>query len=74
MILLISVSKASSRKSVWMASMVGKSQSFCSSWVLSEKCFVMFCVFSFLPGVYVGTLNLIALIPGPSILTLCLFC
>ena len=26
--------------------------------------------FSFPPGVYVGTLNLIASIPGPSILTL----
>ena len=31
----------------------------------------MFCdVFSFLPGVYVCTLNLIALIPGHSILAL----
>ena len=30
----------------------------------------MFYVFSFQPGVYVGTLNLIALIPGLSILTL----
>ena len=38
--------------------------------VLSEKCYIVFCVFSFLPGVYVGTLNLIASIPGPSILTL----
>ena len=36
--------------------------------VLSEKCFDVFYVFSFPPGVYVGTLNLIALIPGPSIL------
>ena len=34
------------------------------------KCFVVFCVFSFPPAVYVGTLNLIASIPGPSILTL----
>ena len=38
--------------------------------MLSEKCFVVFYVFSFPPGVYVGTLNLIASIPGPSILTL----
>ena len=30
----------------------------------------MFYVFSFPPGVYVVTLNLIASIPGPSILTL----
>ena len=29
------------------------------------KCFVMFCVFYFPPGVYVGSLNLIASIPGP---------
>ena len=29
----------------------------------------MFCVFSFPPAVYVGTLNSIASIPGPSILT-----
>ena len=34
-----------------------------------KKCFVMFYVFCFPPGVYVGTLNLIASIPGPSILT-----
>ena len=34
-----------------------------------EKCF-LFYVFSFPPGVYVGTLNLIALIPGSSVLTL----
>ena len=33
------------------------------------KCFVVFYVFSFPPAVYVGTLNLIASIPGPSILT-----
>ena len=33
------------------------------------KCFVVFYVFSFPPTVYVGTLNLIASIPGPSILT-----
>ena len=33
------------------------------------KCFVFY-VFSFPPAVYVGTLNLIASIPGPSILTL----
>ena len=32
------------------------------------KCFVVFYVF-FPPGVYVGTLNLIASIPGPSVLT-----
>ena len=37
------------------------------------KCFVVFYVFSFPPTVYVGTLNLIALIPGPSILTLIFF-
>ena len=37
-----------------------------TSCVLSEKCFVMFYVFSFPPGVYVGTLNLIASIPGPT--------
>ena len=37
----------------------------CSSSVLSEKCFVVFYVFSFPAGVYVGTLNLIALIPDP---------
>ena len=30
----------------------------------------MFYAFSFPPGVYVGALNLIASIPGPSILTL----
>ena len=33
------------------------------------KCFVVFYVFSFPPAVYVGTLNLIASIPCPSILT-----
>ena len=33
------------------------------------KRFVVFYVFSFLPAVYVGTLNLITSIPGPSILT-----
>ena len=37
--------------------------------MLSEKCFVVFYVFSFPVGVYVGTLNLIASIPDPSILT-----
>ena len=37
--------------------------------MLSEKCFVVFYVFSFPPGVYVATLNLIASIPDPSILT-----
>ena len=42
--------------------------------MLSEKCFVVFDVFSFPPGVYVGTLNLIASIPGPSILTLYYIC
>ena len=42
--------------------------------MLSEKCFVMFYVFSFPSGVYVGTLNLIALIPGPFILTLSKVC
>ena len=30
--------------------------------------FFMFCVFSFPPGVFVGTLNLIESIPGPSVL------
>ena len=34
------------------------------------KCFVVFYVFSFPAGVYVGTLNLISSVPGPSILTL----
>ena len=43
-----------------MATLLGKSSSFCSSCVLSEKCFVVFYVFSFPPGVYVGTSNLIA--------------
>ena len=33
------------------------------------KCFVVFYVFSFPPGVYVGTLNLNASFSGPSILT-----
>ena len=33
------------------------------------KCFVVFYVFSFPPSVYVGALDLIASIPGPSILT-----
>ena len=37
------------------------------------KCFEMFYVFSFPPGVYVGTLNLIASIPGLSILILYVF-
>ena len=36
--------------------------------MLSEKYFVMFCVVSFPPGVYV--VNLIASIPGPPVLTL----
>ena len=52
-----------------MATLLGKSASYCSSCVLSEKGFVVFYVFSFPPSVYVGTLNLIASIPGPSILT-----
>ena len=38
--------------------------------MLSEKCFVVFYVFSFPAGVYVGTLNLIVSIPDPCILTL----
>ena len=46
-----------------MATLFGKSYSFCSSSVLSEKCYVFY-VFSFPPGVCVGTLNLIASIPG----------
>ena len=33
------------------------------------KCFVVFYVFSLPPGVYVGTFNIIASIPGPSVLT-----
>ena len=37
--------------------------------MLLEKCFVVFYVFSFPRGVYVGTLNLIASIPCPPILT-----
>ena len=37
--------------------------------MLSGKCFVVFDVFSFPAGVYIGTLNLIASIPDPSILT-----
>ena len=36
----------------------------------SKEGFVLFYVFSFPPAVYVGPLNLIASIPGPSILTL----
>ena len=51
-----------------MNTLSGKSCSFCSPSLLSENV-VMFHVFSFSPGVYVGTLNLIAPIPGPSILT-----
>ena len=38
--------------------------------MLSEKCFVVFYVFSFPAGVYVGTLNLIVSTPDPSIFTL----
>ena len=38
------------------------------------KCFVVFYVFSFPPAVYVGTINLIASIPGPSILTFARVC
>ena len=38
--------------------------------VVGKKCFVVFYVFSFPAGVYAGTLNLIASIPDPSILTL----
>ena len=37
--------------------------------VVGKKCFVVFYVFSFPSGVYVGTLNLIASMPGPSFLT-----
>ena len=53
-----------------MATLLGKSLSFCSLCVLSDNvllCFIT--VFSFPPGVYVGTFNLLASIPGPSILT-----
>ena len=46
-----------------MATLLPKS----SSSVLSGKCFGVFYVCSFPPGVYVGTLNLITSIPGPSI-------
>ena len=53
-----------------MVALLGKSWSFCSSILLSDKCFVMFHLCIFRPGVYVGTLNLVAAIPGPSILTL----
>ena len=53
-----------------MTTLLGKSYSFCSSSVLSGKCFVVFYIFSLPAGVYVGTLNLIASIPDPSILTL----
>ena len=52
-----------------MATLLGKSLSFYSSSVLSEKCFDVFYVFSFPPGVYVGASNVIARIPGPSVLT-----
>ena len=38
--------------------------------MLSEKCFIVFYLFSVPDGVYVGTLNLMASIPDPSILTL----
>ena len=40
--------------------------------ILRVECVIgkMFYVLSFLPGVYVGTFNLIASLPGPSILTL----
>ena len=38
-----------------------------------KKCSVVFYIFSLPPGVYVGALNLIELIPGPSILTFQLF-
>ena len=38
-------------------------------WCVVGKCFVVFYVFSFPPVVFVGTLNLIAPIPDPSILT-----
>ena len=34
-----------------------------------RKCFAVFCVFSFPPAVYAGTLNLIASIPSSSFLT-----
>ena len=53
-----------------MTTLLGKSKSFCSSSVLSEKCFVVLYVFSVPPAVFVGTLNLIASIPDPSILAL----
>ena len=53
-----------------MATFLGKRLLCCSSYVLSENYIVAFYVFSFPPGVYVGTLNLIASIPDPSILTL----
>ena len=46
-----------------MATLLGKSFE-----CVVGKCFVVFCVFSFPPAVYVGTF-LIASFPGPSILT-----
>ena len=56
----------------WIATLFGKSWLSCSLIVLSEKkCFMMFCdVMSFPLCVYVETLNFIASIPDPSILTL----
>ena len=52
-----------------MATLLGKSNSFCYSCVLSEKCFVVYSVFSFPCVVCVGTLNF-APIVGPSMLTM----
>ena len=51
----------------WLPCWERASPAFCSACVVSLKYFVVFYVFSFPPGVYVGTLNLIASIPGPSI-------
>ena len=51
-----------------MATLLGTCWPFCSSCASDNDCFVFY-VFSLTPGVYVGTLNLIASIPGTSILT-----
>ena len=52
----------------WMATLLGKLVILLFECVVG-KCFVVFYVFSFRCAVCVGTLNLIASIPGPSILT-----
>ena len=52
-----------------MATLLGKASHSALRVCCRKKCFVVFYVFSFRPAVYVGTLNLIASMPGPSILT-----